>query len=78
MNLVETNIYTKEEKTYPLEQFVAAKVDGSDYETGELEAMCYTIRNQTTLIAGIIETLNLSDEQLTTLLAQYNTTLRKA
>lgn len=67
---------TRAEET-TLTKIVERKVDGSDYDQGRLEDMAATIYKQTHLLAAIIAKLNLSDEELTEMLAGYGTRLRK-
>lgn len=61
-----------------LSQLIEKAVDGSDYERGELEAIQATLRNQTRLLAWIIEKLNPSNEELTERLGEWGEKLEKA
>lgn len=61
-----------------LSQLIENKVDGSDYERGELEAIKATLRNQTRLLAWIIEKLNPTNEELTERLGEWGEKLEKA
>lgn len=55
-----------------LRQAVERRIDGHDYDTGQLEAMENTIANLANLVATLIAQLKLSDEQLTELVGRYN------
>lgn len=65
------------EFTLSLTNCVARAVDGSDYEHGVLETLQATVDKQTVLLARIVEKLNLSNEELTEWLGQWNERLEK-
>jgi hypothetical protein len=60
-----------------LSAVVEHAVDGSDYDTGKLEALENTVRNQSVLLAVVIEHMNPSAEWLNAHLADYDEILEK-